>query len=980
MHRLCALVLFGLLLLPCHAASEFADKQAAWQRHLELDRASLFGGLEWREIGPVVQGGRVVDVEAIPGEPYGFLVAYASGGLWKTTNNGVTFEPLFDDQPRIIIGDVAIDPNDPRRIWVGTGENNSSRSSYGGWGIFLSTDGGANWSHRGLGDSDRIGRVLVDPRDSNRVWVASLGKLYTPGGERGLYRTDDGGESWQLVLDTAADDGETGVVDLVMDPNDPDTLYAAAWQRSRRAWNFVEGGAGSGVYKTTDGGASWTRLGGGLPQGAQIGRIGLAIAESRPRTLYACVDNQELLPEDQWELGDQPITPKRLRKMTKEQFLAQDPEAIEDFIRGNDLDTALDAAALIEMIESDELTLDELLTELDDANANLFNTDVKGLEVYRSDDAGATWRRTHDEPIRQVAYSYGYYFGRIHVSPADPERVYTYGVPIITSADGGKSWSGIDGRGVHVDYHDLWIDPSYPERMIAGNDGGIDVTYDGGKSWLKLDRQPVGQFYTVHVDMEEPYNVYGGLQDNGTLKGSSRSRPGLDGWRRINGGDGMYVQTDARDGATYTGFQFGFYTRIGADGSRSTVRPRDLLGEPALRYNWATPVLLSEHNADIVYFGANRLYRSLDRGETWQAISEDLTTATERGDVPYGTITTIAESERAFGLLWVGTDDGNVHVTDDGGVEWSDVGGGLPDDRWVSRVEASRVEKDRAYVALNGYRDDDLRPYLFVTEDRGKSWSSLAAGLPAEPINVVREDPVNADVLWVGTDRGVYVSLDRGANWQGLPGALPNVPVHDLVVHPRDRELVVGTHGRSIWILDALPIQDLTPELQNETVHLFPVESMTYRRGWRGRRSPWFFRAEDAPELELPFWAAEAGTARLEVLDEDEHVLRTLEMAVERGVHTFRWDLLLDEQAALEAEGRSTKREKNKPEKGSRAERPWTEAVELGWPLYATPGDYTLRVTLGEAESERSFEMKSPRKRTPRVAPEPKIRGRDDDG
>ncbi|MEM7588111.1 MAG: glycosyl hydrolase, partial [Acidobacteriota bacterium] len=875
------------------------------------------------------------------------------------------------------------------------------RSSYGGYGVFRSDDRGATWRHVGLGESDRIGRIRVDPRDSQRVYVAVLGKLYTPGGERGVYRTLDGGATWQRVLtaDNTAD-GETfaGFVDLVLDPANPDVLYAAGWERSRRPWDFVEGGAASGVWKSTNGGDSWVKLGGGLPQGEHVGRIGLAVSASQPRTVYASIDNQELLPEEQWDLGDGAITAKRLRTMTKDEFLDQDPEEIEDFIRGNDLDTSLDAAKLIAMIESDELTLEQLRDELDDANANLFSTDIKGIEVWRSDDAGATWRRTHDEPIREVVYTYGYYFGQVRVAPDDPDRIYVLGVPLITSHDGGKTFLPANGRGVHVDHQAMWIDPNFSDRVITGNDGGLDVSYDGGISWLKLDRQPVGQFYTVEVDMADPYNVYGGLQDNGVLTGSSRSRPGIDAWRRIGGGDGMYIQVDPRDNATiYLGLQFGYYGRIDADGSRSPTRPRDLLGEPALRYNWASPILLSEHNHDTLYFGANHLYRSLDRGETWAAISPDLSRSPNRGDVPFGTLTSISESPLEFGLLWAATDDGQVHVSDDGGREWRDVAAGLPKDRWVTRVEASHHERDRAYLSLNGYRDDDVTAYLYVTEDLGASWTSLAAGLPAEPVNVVKEDPVNPEVLYVGTDRGAYASLDRGKTWQSLPAEMPNVPVHDLVVHPRERELVAGTHGRSMFILDALPIQELTPEVRSEPLHVFPVDPVSYQRGWRSRRSAWFHDPIDDPSLSIPFWSADEGRITLLIEDEAGHAVQRLELEASPGINAFEWDLLLDEELALMAEKarleqpaeddakpRKKKRGKPeeaeaKPERGTRAKQPWSEAKRLGRPLYITPGTYTLEIRSATAEAETSFEVEAPEPRQPRMDPPPRIRGQRDD-
>ncbi len=989
-------------------ASTLAERRAAWERHRELDGESMFRGLEWRNIGPVVQGGRAVDIESVPGKPYTFYVAYASGGLWRTTNNGVTFEPLFDQQPSIIMGDVELDPSNPEIIWVGTGENNSSRSSYGGYGVFRSDDRGATWRHMGLGASDRIGRIRVDPRDSNRVYVASLGKLYTPGGERGIYRTTDGGTAWDLVLEGGQ---TTGFADLSFEPGNPDVIYAAAWERSRRPWDFVEGGEGSGIWKSSDGGDTWARLDGGLPRGEHVGRVGLAVSVSRPRTIYASLDNQELLPEELWDLGDGAVTAKRLRRMTKEELLAQDPEEIEDFIRLSDLDTELDADKMIEMIESDELAIEDLLAELDDANANLFNTDIRGIEVWRSDDAGATWRRTHDQPLRQVVYTYGYYFGQIRVSPDDPDRIYVLGVPLIHSRDGGKTFEPINGRDVHGDHQAFWVDPNYPDRVITGNDGGLDISYDGGKSWLKLDAQPVGQFYTVEVDMADPYNVYGGLQDNGVLKGSSRSRPGIDPWQRIGGGDGMYVQVDPRDDqTTYLGLQFGYYFRIG-DGPRRAARPRDRLKEPALRYNWSSPILLSEHNHDVLYFGANKLYRSLDRGETWKAISPDLTRSEMRGDVPFATLTTLAESPEEFGLLWAGTDDGYVHVTDDGGRQWRDVSAGLPTDRWVSRVEASRHERDRAYVSLNGYRDDDLTAYVYATEDSGATWAQIAAGLPAEPVNVVREDPVNPDVLYAGTDRGAYVSLDRGASWQALPSGLPNVPVHDLIVHPRERELVAGTHGRSIFILDVLPIQELTAEVREQPVHVFPVADVTFDRSWRSRRSQWFHDPIDDPEVKIPFWTEAEAKAELLIRDDAGRDLRRLELDAYPGVNTFTWDLLLDETKALaaekarleeqatedESEDEGKKRRKGKKaratdderspgggqtkegSKGERAKKPWAEALRLDRPLYVTPGTYTLTVRTEAGEAETELEVESPEPREPRMKKEPKIRGQKDD-
>ncbi len=980
--------------------------ESSWQKHKELEASSPFHGLSWRSVGPVGQGGRVVDVEVVPGEPYTMYVAYASGGLWKTANNGGTFEPLFDQQGSMIIGDIALDPQDSSVIWVGTGEENSSRSSYGGMGIYRSGDGGATWEHKGLTGSDRIGEILVDPRDSDRVYVAVLGKLYTPGGPRGIYRTINGGESWQQVFTGAG--AWTGFLDLEIDPSNPDVIYASSWERSRRPWDFVEGGDGSGIFKSINGGTTWARLEGGLPRGPHVGRIALAVARSQPQTLYASIDNQEELPEADWDLGDNPLSANRLRTMDRETFLEQDPQQIDAFVRGNDLDTSLDGEKLIEMIESEELTMDDLRAELADANANLFNTNIRGLELWRSDDAGATWRRTHDEPIRNVVFTYGYYFGSMAVAPDDPERVYLAGVPIIGSTDGGATFTSLQDPSVHVEYHPIWIDPENPSRMVVGNDGGIDVSYDRGETWFGLDAQPVGQFYAITLDNADPYNVYGGLQDNGSLKGSSQTRWELgERWQFIGGGDGMYVQVDPRnDDTLYTGFQFGFYQRAGKAG-RATVRPRDELKAPALRYNWMTPIQLSPHSAEILYFGTNILYRSMDQGETWTAISPDMTHSEKRGDVPFGTISTLSESPKTFGLIWVGTDDGQVHVTEDGGVTWRDAAAGLPADRWVSRVETSSHARDTVFVSLNGYRDDDITPYLYRSDDLGATWRSIADGLPAEAINVVREDPVVADLLYVGTDRGVYVSYEGGGAWQALDAELPNVPVHDLAIHRRERELVAGTHGRSIWIVDVLPVQELA-SVREEPVHLFPVESVQSGRGWRSRPSQWFDRPEYLPEIDVPFWSAAAGTLTFEVLDGDERVLYATEVETRAGVGSLTWDLLLDKERALAAERarlaaddqsgdgkaadepKGKKRKKQKAEemaeddspdrKGHRAKTPYAEAERLGWRFYPAPGDYTLRLTTAEgATSETDFTIDAPEAREPRMKKEAPIRGRDDD-
>ena len=959
-----------------------AQHDASWAAHEKLQGESILRGLKWRSIGPTVQGGRVVDVEAIPGSPYGFYVAYATGGVWKTTNNGGSFEPLSDTLPTMVTGDIAVDPNNPQRLWIGSGEPNSSRSSYGGLGVFRSDDGGKTFTNVGLEDSDRIGRVVVDPRDGDHVCVAALGKLYSTGGSRGVFCTRDAGASWKQTLRNEND--WTGAIDLVVDEKNPDVMYAATWERSRTPWNLVETGAGSGVYKSTDGGDSWARLGGGLPTGKNVGRIGLAIAPSDSNVVYVSVDNWDPLPKNLIDYGDRPITLKRLSGMSREEFLRQDPEEIEQFIRSSDLDTTLTAEQLIEEVKSNKTKVDDIVAKLRAKDTGFGAVDVWGLTVYRSGDAGKTFARTHEEPLREITYTFGYYFGQIRVSPANPDEVYVSGVPVARSTDGGRTFKSIQHRDVHVDYHAQWIDREDPNRFILGNDGGVDITYDGGKTFHKMDAQPLGQFYTVMVDMAEPYNVYGGLQDNGTLKGPSTARWWIgEEWAPIGGGDGMHVAVDTRDNATtYTGYQFGFYLRQGPAG-RQEVRPREKIKDPALRYNWNTPVILSSHNQDVVYYGANQLFRSMNKGETWNAISQDLTSSKERGDVPFATITSVSESPLEFGLLWVGTDDGHVWLGR-GNDRWVKVDDALPTDRWVSRVVASAHSKDRAYVSLNGYRNDDATPYVYVTDDGGKRWRSIASNLPFEAVNVVREDPVNADVLYVGTDRGVYASVDRGASWMAFDGGLPNVPVHDLIVHPRERELVAATHGRSVWIADALPVQEYAT-VKSKPVHVFPLSPVKASRDWRSAPARWFDETDYLPTVKVAFWSAKRGEAKVTVTDADKHVIRTFEADAIAGMNVAEWDVKVDRDLALAAEKASGTKGAGTPADSGRkadamdsvAKQPYAESVRLGHHLFARPGKYTVAVEVDGQRHETALEITAPEAFTPRAKPQPKIRGRD---
>ena len=960
------------------AATPGAERLAGYAARQASEARSRVGAVPFRSIGPTVMSGRVADIEGKPGDAGTFYVAYASGGLWVTDAGGARFRPLFDEQAAMTLGDIAVDWRDPEgdgpTVWAGTGEVNSSRSSYSGVGVYVSADGGATWAHRGLEDSHHIGRVLVHPDNPETAWVAALGPLYSAGGQRGVFKTTDGGRSWTRTL--APREPETGAVDLVLDPADPDRLWAATWTRSRRAWDFREAGPGSAVWRSDDGGDTWTRLTGptsGFPNGADVGRIGLAVSPAAPGTVWATVDNQERRPAEATD-EDEALTRDMLRTMSREAFLAQSEDAINAFLDANNFPFSYTAESVLRDVREGRLEPVALVEFLEDANRALFDTPVVGAEVYRSDDGGATWTRTHDGYLDDLVYSYGYYFGQLRVAPDDPERLYLLGVPMIASSDGGATWARADGPHVHVDHHDLWIDPEDPDRLLSGNDGGVNVSFDDGASWTKANTPAVGQFYTVQVDTAEPYNVYGGLQDNGVWTGPSQYRhspawyaSGDYPYRRLFGGDGMQVEVDPRDATVYTGFQFGNYARIeGGRGRGERVTPDHALGERPLRFNWQTPIHLSRHLPDVLYFGSNRLHRSYDRGATWEALSEDLTTGGAPGDVPYGTLTSIHESPLEFGLLAAGSDDGRVWVSEDGGRTWADRSAGLPGPLWVSRVELSAHERGRLLVSLNGYRWDDMTAYVYRSDDLGRTWARIAADLPPEPVNVVREDPHHPELLYVGTDHGLYVSLDGGATTEAMRGQhaadaegdamrsdgadaveMPNAPVHDLRVHARDRELVVGTHGRSLWVADVAHVQMLTPERLASGLHLFAPDTLQHSEAWGTQGYTWSDPRE--PETTFAIWSDAAGAATVEVRLAGEPVA-TLTPTLRRGLTYVEYDVTSAEALGPEHEpGEATGRYYLQPSAG-----------------------YTVRVTRGGATSEATLVVEAgrpPRSRARKKTP-----------
>ncbi len=728
--------------------TEAASRMKSWEHHLKLKQESNLKDLKWRQPGPAFQGGRIENIACPPGYTSTIYVGVGSGNLWKSNNNGISWEPIFENESTFAVGAVAVSESDPNTVWVGTGEVLMARSSYAGTGAFKSTNGGKSWQNMGLHDTFHIARVLIDPHDPDIVYVAAIGHNYTYNEQRGLFKTIDGGKTWKKILYVS---DRVGCVEVVMDPVDERILYAVMWERDRKAWNNIEAGPGSAVYKSADAGVTWALLSEGLPQGENVGRIGIAVSQSNPNVVYALVDNQARRPDNKGSIGGQ---------------------------------------------------------------------------VFRSDNKGKTWKKVHETPLPARV---GYDFCLIRVSPDNEDQIYVLGNYLLTSNDGGKSYARNQGEIVnlrphgskvlHLDHHDMWIDPLNPDRLILGTDGGLYMSHDRGLTWLRLNNMPIAEVYAVEVDMAEPYNIYIGTQDNAAIYGPSDyllSDGQPEPWKHVyldpwGGGDSYFTPVDPTDrNIVYYEHQFGGLRRKNiANGSSKSISPKAPKGKPPLRRNWMTPVVISHHNPFTLYYGAHKLFKSINRGDNWTCISPDLTTnpgPEKQGDVPYGTITTISESPIQAGLIYVGTDDGNVQVTRDDGNSWSKISDELPD-KWVSRVAASEHELGTVYVSFTGYREDDFEKYLFMSRDFGRTWKSIAGSLPSESINVIAEDHRDRDTLYVGTDLGVYATLDRGEKWISLCNGLPTSAVHDMVVHPRENELVIGTHGRSVYILDVNDIR-----------------------------------------------------------------------------------------------------------------------------------------------------------------------------
>jgi photosystem II stability/assembly factor-like uncharacterized protein len=838
--------------------------------------------LEWRQIGPANMGGRTADVEGVPGNPSIVYVATASGGLWKTTNGGVRWTPLFERQGTISIGDIALEPGNPDVVWVGTGESNVRNSVSFGDGVYKSTDGGKTWQHVGLRDSERVSRILVSPRDPNTVFVGALGHAFGPNEERGVFVTNDGGRTWAKTLYI---DDEHGVADMDIDPQNPNVVYAAMWKFRRTPWTHTSGSERGGVFRSLDGGRTWKKLEAGLPK--LVGRIGVKVAPSNPSVVYAM-------------------------------------------------------------------------------------TEAKDGTLWRSDDRGETWRNVSKE-TRIV--SRGFYYTDLRVDPQNENRVYAIASTLFVSIDGGRTFRSITGR-THIDYHALWIDPQDPKRMWQGQDGGVAVSYDAGSSWEYVNNIPLGQFYQLTADNREPfYYVMGGLQDNGTWVGPSRTREpaGIlnDDWRMISFGDGFFAINHADDPDLYlTESQGGNIVR-----TDMRTREQQLVvpymgddGGPAefarYRFNWNSPIIQSPHDKNTVYLAGNVVFKSADFGKTWGLISPDLTAndktrqkdaggpiAFENTGAEYhATVISLAESPLKAGQLWAGSDDGQLQLTNDGGKTWTNLTAnvpGLAPHSPVSHVEPSRTNAETAYVSFDRHMLDDFRPYVYKTADGGRTFQNVTGNLPAKAhVWVVREDPKNPRLLYAGTELGLYVSYTGGHTWASLGlKNLPHVAVHDILVHPRENDLILATHGRSVWILDdATPVQQLTPEVARRPAHLFdvrPALRFTTRftrygigdKVFTGPNPPYgaliSYHLREKPD--------DKTKVRVQILDAQGKLVNELEnVPKEKGLNRISWNLRYG---------------------GPQVRRPPTdeETQFTGGPRgpQVLPGTYTVKLFVGEQTFER---------------------------
>jgi photosystem II stability/assembly factor-like uncharacterized protein len=821
-----------------------------------------FDSLYFRAIGPATMSGRISDLAVYEANPAVFYVATAHGGVWKTENNGTTWEAQLQNTGHLSTGDVTISQSNPDLVWVGTGESSNRQSVSWGDGVYKSIDGGKTYAHMGLKTSRHINRIVIDPRNNDTVFVAATGSLWGPGGERGVYKTTDGGKSWKQVLKV---DENTGADDLVMDPANNQVLYATMYQRQRTACCFNGGGPGSGIYKSTDGGETWTKLKGGVLD-APLGRIAIDVYRKRSNILYALIEGPAQPAGGRGQAGggrggQQPLNPN----------------------------------------------------------------DPTGL--YRSDDAGATWRKVNNANPRPM------YFSRIDIDPGDPDAVYAGGVGLHQTLDGGKTIATDIAASTHDDVHAIWINPSNANHVIIGNDGGLAVSYDKGRRWKFVPNLPVGLFYHVSVDNAVPFNICGGMQDNYNWCGPSavRSAAGIGNheWNTLQGGDGFVALQDPTDyRIAYSESQDGNMVRVDrVTFETMSIRPQPAAGEPAYRWHWDTPLLLSPHDPKVLYVAANKVFRSADRGLSWTAISDDLTDNQNRDEIvtmgvkgsdirfsrndgisQWPAIVSLAESPKRPGLLYAGTDDGHVAVTRDMGKSWTritDKFQGLPKGIFVSELVPSRFDEGTVYATFDGHRQNDFGTWIYVSNDFGQTWRSMNANLKDQVARTLLEDLKNPDVLYLGTETGIFVTLDRGGSWARMKGNMPTVRVDEMVIHPRDNALVVATHGRAIWVLDNLaPVQEMAAAQKSMTeATLFsPAPAAMYRRPARDRNYEFWgdqaFFGENPPQAAVITWhlKKDVGNVALRISDAAGREIREISGQVlaasnKAGMQSACWDL-----------------------------------------------------------------------------------------
>ncbi len=815
------------------------ERMKMYEKHLEMKESSLFKNLDWQFIGPTNISGRMTDVDVVrpKGKNYIIYAAGATGGVWKTTNEGTTWEPIFENCPSTSIGDITLAPSDQNIVWIGTGEANIFRSSNAGAGVFKSIDAGKTWKQMGLIGTNTIPRIVINPINPDIVYVAASGHEWTDNEERGLYKTENGGKTWNKVF---YKNEKTGVIDLAMDPSDPKTLYLSTWQRVREKWNdprTKNDYNGSSIYKSTDAGKTWNEISKGLPEAKFRGRIGIDVSRSNPNVIYAFVDNYEILREN------------------------DDAENVDSYGRPK-------------------------------------GGVIKGATVFRSDDKGNTWKQTSvlNEYMETLSATYGWVFGQIRVDPKNENKIYVMGLGLNVSEDGGKTFKELEG--MHGDHHGLWIDPDNTNYLANVNDGGLAISYDGGKEWKTFaNNMPLVQFFNVAADMSKPFKVYGSIQDHGSFRGvvdlsQGRDKIPAQNFERAPGGEGSNHAIDPTNpDIVYSAGFYGTLTRsnMKTDESKNIV-PKAEKGEPTLRGQWLAPFIISPHNSNTLYIGFQYLFKTTDRGESWQKISPDLTynDPNKSGDIPYQTIFSISESPLKAGLIYAGTDDGRVHVTKDDGKTWKEIVKGLPYGKWVSELVASAYDENIVYMSQNGKQDDDFMPYLWKSTDNGDTWESIVNNLPTGPINVIKEDPKNKNILYVGNDFGVYVSLNGGKFWYSLPGKLPTTYVHDLVIHPRDNIMIAATHGRGLYALDVEYLQNINEADLDKDAFFISATNGTLPQ------YPKYRWSQPDPVRFCYYIKSKTDSVKIEVVDSKNMKVKEFKGTGDKGLNFAEWNLTTD--------------------------------------------------------------------------------------